>query len=152
VTFLRSASLNNLISSSENPHRTPNMGTITIRDRTENGRTISHSGPERQNIDDLFDFVRNIYPDLILFPDYDRWSSYLREKPKSWGLSNTFSRTGKFRSLSQQSYFSYGWMEHRLWAEIPEGRMVVDTRQSFMYREGDRDCKLITQSFPGMIV
>jgi len=124
------------ITFSENPHRSEHTGSISVAD-TDRQRPYLLDGSDRQNIDDLCDIVQSSDPDLILFPDYDRWSSYICDLTDKWGIVNTLSRTGQFRRLSSRSYFSYGRMEHRLGAMIPEGRVIVDTRQSFMYREGD---------------
>ena len=125
------------ISCSENPHRSNHTGSITITEMEEDRSSVILNGSDRQNIDDLCDIVQSRDPDIILFPDYDRWSSYLCTQTEKWGITNTLSRTGKFRSLSSRSYYSYGRMEHRLGARMPEGRVIIDTRQSFMYREGD---------------
>ena len=125
------------ISCSENPHRSDHTGVITVTEGTEDRRSIFLNGSDRQNIDDLCDIVQSRDPDVILFPDYDRWSSFICTQAEKWGIRNTISRTGRFRTLSSRSYFSYGRMEHRLGARMPEGRIIIDTRQSFMYREGD---------------
>ena len=125
------------ISCSENPHRSEHTGIITVKDMTLDRRPYILNGSDRQNIDDLCDIVQSSDPDVILFPDYDRWSSIICDLAEKQGIANTLSRTGKFRSLSSRSYFSYGRMEHRLGARMPEGRIIIDTRQSFMYREGD---------------
>ncbi len=138
------------ISCSENPHRTSHTGTITIKDRSEDQRPVILSGSDRSNIDDLFDIIQIQDPDVILFPDYDQWSSIINSQAEKWGLSNTLSRTGKFRSLSSRSYFSYGRMEHRLGARMPEGRIIIDTRQSFMYREGDIGGILLASRLTGI--
>lgn len=125
------------ISCSENPHRSSHTGTITIQTQTEERRPVTLSGSERCILEELFDMVHNQDPDLILFPDYDQWSSILSTQAERWGIPNTLSRTSTFRTLSSRSYFSYGRMEHRLGARMPQGRLIIDTRQSFMYREGD---------------
>lgn len=125
------------ISCSENPHRADNTGIITITEGSKDRRPVFLRGSDRQNIDDLCDIVQARDPDVILFPDYDRWSSFICTLADKWGIQNTLSRTGRFRTLSSRSYFSYGRMEHRLGARMPEGRIIIDTRQSFMYREGD---------------
>lgn len=125
------------ITCSESPHRSEHTGPITISNISEEKRPIILDGSDRQNIEDLFDIIQNHDPDVILFPDYDRWSSWICSQAEKWRIPNTLSRTGRFRSLSSRSYFSYGRMEHRLGARMPEGRLIIDTRQSFMYREGD---------------
>jgi DNA polymerase I len=38
--------------------------------------------------------------------------------------------------MESRSYWSYGRVEHKEAALIPEGRVLVDTEQSFVYREG----------------
>ncbi|PKL58677.1 MAG: DNA polymerase I, partial [Methanomicrobiales archaeon HGW-Methanomicrobiales-4] len=138
------------ISCSENPHRSEHTGVITIRDLTEGRRPYILSGPDQQNIDDLCDIVQSSDPDVILFPEYDRWSSFICTAADKWGIPNTLSRTGRFRSLSSRSYFSYGRMEHRLGARMPEGRIIIDTRQSFMYREGDIRGILLASRITGL--
>ncbi|MDD1730343.1 MAG: type B DNA-directed DNA polymerase [Methanospirillum sp.] len=138
------------ISCSENPHRSEHTGTITVRDLTEERRLYILNGSERQNIDDLFEIVQSCDPDLILYPDYDRWSSFICDQAERWGIPNTLSRTGRFKKLSPRSYFSYGRMEHRLGAMIPEGRIIIDTRQSFMHREGNIRGILLASRLTGL--
>lgn len=122
------------IACSTNPHRTDHPGEIWLH---AGDRTRVLEGPERSLLDDLFDLVSCYDPDVVFFPDYDTWSGIFAEKVKKYGLSNTLSRNGRFHRISPRSYFSYGRMEHRLGAYIPQGRIVIDTRQSFMSREGD---------------
>ena len=38
--------------------------------------------------------------------------------------------------MESRSYWSYGRMEHKASALIPDGRILIDTEQSFVYREG----------------
>lgn len=121
------------ISCSENPHRSSDPGRMTI---TSGPRSWKLNGPECSLLEDLFDIVHLQDPDLILFKDYDTWSGILNSKAEEYDLSNSLSRTGKFHTVSARSYFSYGRMEHRVGAKIPEGRIIIDNRQSFMYREG----------------
>ncbi|PWR74943.1 type B DNA-directed DNA polymerase [Methanospirillum stamsii] len=121
------------ISCSENPHRESHPGRITI---TEGTRTQGLDGPERTLLEDFFTVIQDRDPDLILFSDYDTWSGILDTKAKELGLFNSLSRTGRFHTVSARSYYSYGRMEHRLGAKIPEGRIIIDSRQSFMHREG----------------
>ena len=138
------------ISCSENPHRSDHTGTITVRDLTEERKPYILNGSDRQNLDDLFEIVQSRDPDLILYPDYDHWSSFICDQAERWGIPNTLSRTGWFRKLSSRSYFSYGRMEHRLGARIPEGRIIIDTRQSFMYREGNIRGVLLASRLTGL--
>lgn len=124
------------IACSGNPHRSAEPGTVTVKEHAGCPRIRTLSGPQRRVLDDLSEIVRSCDPDVILFPGYDQWSSVLGERTREWGLSEVFSRNGRYTTLSARSYFSYGRMEHRLGARIPQGRSVIDTRQSFMYREG----------------
>lgn len=130
-----------------NPHRSDHPGTIKVK---TGDRSFILNGPDRQIIGDLFDIVQSYDPDVILFPDYDNWSAKICSQAQEWGMENTLSRSGKFRSLSSRSYFSYGRMEHRLGARMPEGSLIIDTRQSFMYREGDIRGILLASRLTGL--
>jgi DNA polymerase I len=59
-----------------------------------------------------------------------------RRKAGGYGIPATFSRTGRYVTLDSRSYFSYGRMYHKPRAMIPAGRLLIDTEQSFTYREG----------------
>ncbi|MGV8110015.1 type B DNA-directed DNA polymerase [Methanospirillum sp.] len=122
------------ISCSENPHRSDHPGNISISMDTKKWFL---EGSKKTLADDLFTIINDQDPDIILFPDYDTWSGIFYNAAHEYNLFNSFSRTGIFHTVSPRSYFSYGRMEHRLGAKIPEGRIIIDTRQSFMYREGD---------------
>ena len=135
------------ISCQANPHRSVHPERIEVVG--EDSRYIL-DGPNRQNLDDLFDLVQSHDPDVILFPDYDRWSADFCSWAETWGLQNTLSRNGAFRSLSSRSYFSYGRMEHRLGARMPEGRLIIDTRQSFMFQKGDIRGILLASRLAGL--
>jgi DNA polymerase I len=135
------------ISCTANPHRTDHPGVITV---TGEDRKYILDGPDRKIIDDMFDIVQYHDPDIILFPDYDSWSGRICAWAQEWGMQNSLSRSGKFRNLASRSYFSYGRMEHRLGAKIPEGRLIFDTRQSFMYRQGDIRGILLASRLTGL--
>ncbi len=116
------------------PYRTEEPGKVLLR---WHGKTSRCDGPVRQVLDEMMDSIGYMDPDIILFPGYDAWSDLFCRLTKMWNIPNTLSRTGHFSSLQSRSYFSYGRMEHRTGARIPEGRTIIDTRQSFMYRHGD---------------
>jgi DNA polymerase I len=59
------------------------------------------------------------------------------ERARRCGLTPTFSRTGRYRTLASRSYWSYGRVEYKAGACIPEGRVLIDTARSFTYREGN---------------
>ncbi len=119
---------------SENPHRCRHPGRVTI---TTPSRQWVLDGPDVHIAEDMFAIIQDQDPDIILFPDYDTWSGIFHTLARTYHLGNTLSRTGRFHTIAPRSYYSYGRMEHRLGAKIPEGRIIIDTRQSFMYREGD---------------
>lgn len=135
------------ISCQASPHRDIFPRSIRI---VSDNREMILEGSVRGIIDDLMDCIPAVDPDLILFPEYDTWSHILDSAAKEFGIPNTLSRNGRFRALKSRSYFSYGRMEHRLGAQIPEGRLIVDTRQSFMYREGDVSGILLASRLTGL--
>ena len=85
---------------------------------------------------DLFLLVTACDPDVILMPDADAWMPKLLQQARACGLVMPFSRTGKYRTMDARSYWSYGRVEHKEAALIPDGRILIDTEQSFVYREG----------------
>ncbi len=84
----------------------------------------------------LFGLVSASDPDLILMTDADRWMGKLQVRAGALGLTMPFSRTGKYRTMDSRSYWSYGRVEHKEAALIPDGRILIDNEQSFVYREG----------------
>ena len=93
-------------------------------------------GSEKSVLADLFSLVETCDPDVILFPSADIWMARILQKARKYGLENSFSRTGRFRKLEARSYWSYGRTEYREGALMPDGRVLIDTMQSFNYREG----------------
>jgi len=53
-------------------------------------------------------------------------------KAKGLGIEPAFSRNGFFKSLTSKSYWSYGKVNHKDGALIPEGRILIDTAKSFV--------------------
>jgi len=115
-----------------NPQLTRTMTGITVRN---GGQDSKLNGSERQVLADLFDLVRVIDPDMILFPDADQWVPRMVVKAEKYGLDPSLSRTSWFRNMASKSYWSYGKVEHKHGAVIPEGRILIDTENSFTYRE-----------------
>ncbi|MDD4136490.1 MAG: type B DNA-directed DNA polymerase [Methanoregula sp.] len=99
-------------------------------------RTECLAGSEREVLADLFALVTACDPDVILMADADRWMPILQAKAREAGMVLPFSRNGKYRTMSSRSYWSYGKVEHKDAALIPDGRILIDTEQSFVYREG----------------
>jgi len=115
-----------------NPQLTRTINEIVVR----NGRRETRiNGPEQKVLGDLFNHVKVCDPDIILFYDADLWVPRIVAKAKKFGLDESLSRTGWFRNIASKSYWSYGKMEHKHGAVIPEGRILIDTKNSFIYRE-----------------
>lgn len=108
------------------------------------------AGSERECLDDLFRQVEQIDPDVILIPHADAWMQQLVRKARDYGLSPPFSRTGRFRLLNSRSYWTYGRVEHREGALMPDGRILIDTEQSFVYREGGLAGVVIVSGLTGL--
>lgn len=108
---------------------------VTALSLSLDGRQVRLAGDEKTIISDMEGLVRSVDPDVILFPQADIWVPRLAEGARAHGLDTGISRTGRFRRLQAKSYWSYGKTEFRVGALIPDGRLLVDTRQSFHYRE-----------------
>jgi DNA polymerase I len=115
-----------------NPQLLRTMTDITVKNDSRDTRL---NGPEQKVLADLFDLVRVYDPDMILFPDADQWVPRMVIKAEKYGLDSSLSRTAWFRNMASRSYFSYGKVEHKHGAMIPEGRILIDTENSFTYRE-----------------
>jgi len=113
-------------------------------------RTEHLTGPERTILSDIFSLVSAIDPDVILMPDADAWMPRLRCLAQRHGLVMPFSRNGKYRSMDSRSYWSYGRMEHKDAALVPDGRVLIDTERSFVYREGGLEGILISARLSGL--
>jgi len=113
-------------------------------------RTERLHGRERDVLADLFSLVAAYDPDLILMTDADRWMSKLQVRARALGLTMPFSRSGKYRTMDSRSYWSYGRVEHKEAALIPDGRILIDTEQSFVYREGGLAGVLMASRLSGL--
>ena len=120
-------------------------GTVVDGDRT---RRLANDEPTV--LGDLFGLVETIDPDVILFPNADTWTERLVEAATRYGIETTFSRTGRFVTLGSRSYLSYGKMYHKPKAMIPAGRVLIDTEQSFTYREGGLSGVLVAARITGL--
>lgn len=113
-------------------------------------RETSLAGSERKVLAELFDLVRVFDPDIILFPDSDQWVPRMVAKAERYGLEPSLSRTGWFRKMAARSYWSYGKMEHKHGAAIPEGRILIDTENSFTYRESGIEGIILASRLTGL--
>jgi DNA polymerase I len=114
------------------------------------GRKRSLNGSERTVIADLMELVRSYNPDLVLFPYADNWVPAIVRKAERYGLEPAFSRSGWFKSMASKSYWSYGRANHKEGALIPEGRVLIDTARSFVYREGGLKGVLMASRLSGL--
>jgi DNA polymerase I len=118
----------------DNPHTS---GVCTRIDVTCGTGDEQHlEGNEKTVLADLFGLVEAYDPEVILFPLADLWMARILDHARGYGLTPCISRTGRYRKLDAHSYRSYGRTEFRAGALIPDGRVLIDTRQSFNYREG----------------
>ncbi|MDO8873731.1 MAG: type B DNA-directed DNA polymerase [Methanoregula sp.] len=113
-------------------------------------RTGRLHGQEREVLADLFSLVSAYDPDVILMADADRWMSRLQLRARALGLTMPFSRSGQYRTMDSRSYWSYGRVEHKEAALIPDGRILIDTEQSFVYREGGLAGVLMASRLSGL--
>lgn len=129
----------------------PRSGSSLSRVTVEHERAETFSGSPRTVLADLLACVEACDPDLILFPHADFWMHRIAEQAEEEGLSMPFSRTGRFRSLGSRSYWSYGRREYRPAALLPDGRILIDTEQSFVYREGGIKGVLVASRVTGLV-
>lgn len=124
--------------------------TIAAVDLVHDDRTEHLAGPERTVLTDLFDHFSAIDPDVILMPEADTWMPKIRHLSTFHKLTMPFSRNGKYRSLEARSYWSYGKMEHKEPALIPDGRILIDTARSFVFHESGLDGVFIAARLSGI--
>jgi DNA polymerase I len=108
------------------------------------------TGENHEVLAELFGLVSSLDPDVILMPDADTWMPKIRKLAQQYDLTMPFSRNGKYRQMDARSYWSYGRMEHKESALIPDGRILIDTEQSFVYREGGLDAVLMAARLTGL--
>ncbi len=114
------------------------------------GRTERLTGKAGDVLADLFLIVRSLNPDVILMPHADTWMPRIQKEAQKYGLDMPFSRNGKYRQMDARSYWSYGRMERKESALIPDGRILIDTEQSFVYQEGGLEGVLMAARLSGL--
>jgi DNA polymerase I len=114
------------------------------------GRRERFEGRERRVLSDLLELIRVHDPDLLLIPFADTWVPIIVKKARRWGLAPSISRSGDFRPMSSRSYWSYGRVYHKESALIPEGRVLIDTARSFVYRESGIKGVLLASRLTGL--
>jgi DNA polymerase I len=107
------------------------------------------TGENEEVLAALFGLVTSLDPDVILMPDADTWMPKIRKLAQQYDLVMPFSRNGKYQQMDARSYWSYGRMERKESALIPDGRILIDTEQSFVYREGGLEAVLMAARLAG---
>ncbi|HVN66305.1 MAG TPA: type B DNA-directed DNA polymerase [Methanomicrobiales archaeon] len=130
-----------------NPYRDGPLPRLEVR---AEGRRELLEGPERVLLEDLFSLTGDLDPDVILMPCADIWIRRIMDRARALGVEQTLSRSGRFRSLAGKSYWSYGRVYHKDPALVPEGRVVIDTERSFVYREGGLPGVLMASRLSGL--
>jgi len=130
-----------------NPYRGGPLPRIEVRSE---GRREVLEGTEQVLLDDLFTLIGGLDPDVILMPCADIWIPRIVGRARELGVEQNISRSGRFRPLAGKSYWSYGRVYHKDPALIPEGRVLVDTERSFVYREGGIPGVLMASRLSGL--
>jgi len=120
----------------------------SVRVRTD--REIHLTGTEKTVITDLADITDTWDPDVILFPGADIMVPGIVRKAGHYGLETLFSRSGTYRQLDAKSYWSYGRTEYREGSLMPDGRLLIDTRSSFNFREGGLSGVILASRLTGL--
>ncbi len=128
----------------------PSMPREINRVEVLNGHERRLGGPERTVISDLMELIKAHDPDLILSPHADTWIPLMVRKARRYSLEPTISRTGFFKPMASKSYWSYGKVNHKDGALIPEGRVLIDTAKSFVYAESGLRGVLMASRLSGL--
>jgi DNA polymerase I len=128
----------------------PSMPNEISRIKVLNGHRRLLEGPERQVFFDLIDLIKSHDPDLILFPYADTWVPLMIRKARRYGLDPTISRTCWFKQMSSKSYWSYGKVNHKEGAMIPEGKVLIEAAKSFVYAESGLKGVLMASRLSGL--
>ncbi|MGB8821404.1 MAG: type B DNA-directed DNA polymerase [Methanoregula sp.] len=131
-------------------HGNPTLSVSPTDIEVTGGRTERITGETKDVLADFFRLIRSLNPDVILMPDADTWMPKIRALARQYDLVMPFSRNGKYRQMDSRSYWSYGRMVHKESALIPDGRILIDTEQSFVYREGGLEGVLIAARLSGL--
>jgi len=128
----------------------PSMPAEISRIEVLDGCTRRLQGPERTVLSDLMELIKSHDPDLILCPHADTWIPAMVRRARRYGLEPTISRTGFFKPMASKSYWSYGKVNHKEGAMIPEGRTLIDTARSFVYAESGLKGVLMASRLSGL--
>jgi len=131
-------------------HDNPALSTLLSDVEVIHECTERLTGLTKNVLADLCVLVSSIDPDVILMPDADTWVPRIQKEAQKHGIAMPFSRNGKYRQMDARSYWSYGRMEHKESALIPDGRILIDTEQSFVYQEGGLGGVLMAARLSGL--
>lgn len=131
-------------------HDHPARSTLCTNVELVHERTEFLRGTGRTVVTDLFSLLEAIDPDVILMSQADLWMPKFRRYAGREGGIMPFSRNGNYRQMDSRSYWSYGRVEHKDAALIPDGRVLIDTDQSFVYREGGLDGVFMAARLSGL--
>ena len=128
----------------------PSLPRMISGAQVSNGRKRCLEGPERQVISDLLELIDAHNPDLLLLPHADIWVPIIVRRAKRYGLEPSISRTGRFKQMASKSYWSYGKVNYKEGAIIPEGRLLIDTARSFVFAESGLKGVLMASRLSGL--
>jgi len=114
------------------------------------GETCRITGTTGTVLADLAGQLATYDPDAILMPDAGIAVPRILTLAREHGIAVPFSRNGKYRTHAARSYWSYGRMEHKGAALVPDGRILIDTEQSFVYRAGGLSGVLMAARLAGI--
>ncbi|MBN1323177.1 MAG: DNA polymerase I [Methanotrichaceae archaeon] len=132
------------------PQRAGNVDSVEVKGNDLGDDLYQLKGEEGAVLADLFGLVSTIDPDVILFPHADSWMHPILDKARRYGLDSSFSRSGRFREMASRSYWSYGKTYHKEGGLMPEGRVLIDTESSFVFREADLAGILLASRLTGL--
>ena len=115
-----------------------------------NGKKRWLEGSERTVVSDFLELIKSYNPDLILLPYADTWVPLMVRKARRYGLDSAISRSGWFKPMASKSYWSYGKVNHKDGALIPEGWVLIDTAKSFVYQESGLKGVLMASRLSGL--
>jgi len=128
------------------PYRDKAISCVGVRA----GRIRKLEGSEKVVVSDLLSLITAHDPDVILFPFADTWVHLIIKRARKMGLDVALSRSGWFKKIASRSYWSYGKMNYKEGALIPEGRILIDTSKSFTYQEGGLKGVLLASRLTGL--
>ncbi|MEM2943671.1 MAG: type B DNA-directed DNA polymerase [Methanomassiliicoccales archaeon] len=107
-------------------------------------------GREKQILSDFSSLLYTLDPDIMLFPYADLWTPIILRKSRIYKIEVPMSRSGRYHAISSKSYWSYGKVNYRGSSIIPQGRILIDTKNSFTYSESGLDGVILASRLTGL--